>query len=433
MGLRSFAGLAVLFIAVGCGGSESPPAASNPPPLVPPDTIPIEDAGVVDAGPDPHDIYPASHPPIPVIKNNGGRVLKDPKLVTITFEGMSTTQRDTLRDFDAKILKTPYWTTVMDGYGVNAGSGDEFREFPDTLSNKTTTDDELQTWLATQITTGTVPTPTSDTIYMLYMPPKAIIDLVGDQSCSTFGGYHYSGAVTLDGKPQRFIYAVMADCLGNIPAAGPQDILDSLTSTATHEIAEAVTDPDVNVTGLKPTYYMEGNDAWAPDLRGGEVGDLCPRPTREGSWVVSRIWNAAAAKASKEPCVPDADGIFYGAAPHTENPSKKLGGAPNGDGYVVVKKGTSVNVEVDVFSTGPLPSPLTILAGNGSSRDPFKINAITKGVTTTLSAPTGRNGDKLTMTIKADSTVASGVYRFSVRSVLSADSYNRWPVVLYVP
>src|SRR5207253_2963194 len=81
-----------------------------------------------------------------------------------------------------------------------------------------------------------------------------------------------------------------------------------------------------------------------------------------------------------------ANPVFYGAAPHTVVPGQKLGGAPLADGYVVAPKGKTTDVAVDVFSTAPLPAPLTVLAtrtryGGGSTFDPYAATQVAKGVT----------------------------------------------------
>jgi hypothetical protein len=237
------------------------------------------------------------------------------------------------------------------------------------------------------------------------------------------------------------MYAIVAECEANIPQITPQDIQQEFTGTVSHELAEAATDPDVGIP--KYTYNMYGNDAWATDTRGGEVGDLCENQPGvvEDNWSLARIWNAVAAKASKNPCQPVSNPVYYSAVPHTVAPGKSLGGAPNSDGYVVAKKGTTTNIEVDVFSTAPLPNPLTLVAtrgrgfGGGPNFDPTAVTAVTKGVTMTWSQPTATNGDKVTLSITVDPAAASSTTgsKFVIRSVLSPTDYNSWPVILYIP
>jgi hypothetical protein len=181
---------------------------------------------------------------------------------------------------------------------------------------------------------------------------------------------------------------------------------------------------------------MIGNDAWAPDQRGGENADLCEgQSTTEGSYYVTKVWNPTSAKKSHAPCVPETSPVFFGAVPHTEQPGRTIGGAPLNDGYVVVKKGETRDVEVDVFSTAALANDLTVVAGRQTfnSNDPAQVAAVGKGVTMTLSSTTARNGDKLKLTIAVDATAASKATRFVVRAISTPTDYHSWPAILYVP
>jgi hypothetical protein len=85
-----------------------------------------------------------------------------------------------------------------------------------------------------------------------------------------FCGYH-------DAIEQVIFYAVLpypgcAGCLGDLAE------FDALTSTASHELAEAITDP-VPGTG------------WYDDMH-GEVGDICAWQTKRlGEYVVQLEWS----------------------------------------------------------------------------------------------------------------------------------------------
>jgi hypothetical protein len=308
------------------------------------------------------------------------------------------------------------------------------------------TDGDVQTWLQSQITSNALPFPDDQTVFMIFVPRAASIASGGSVNCGSvgsgggYGGYHMSTTVPGPGDSgtQNFLYAIVADCLTGVSGVQNQDLFDEATTTISHELAEAATDPDVGIP--KYTYLLQSNDAWAPDTRGGEVGDLCENlpTTKEGTWAVQRIWNAAAAKASLAPCQPVANPVYYGAVPHTVVPGQKYGGAPLADGYVVGEKGKTTDVEVDVFSTAPLPGPLTLVASRGryggsATFDPYAATAIAKGVTMTFSQPTATNGDKVIMHITVDPTAASVTAKFNLRAVLSKTDYNSWPVILYVP
>jgi hypothetical protein len=396
-------------------------------------------------------LYPASHQPLPEIRYFGGRVLASPRVVTVTFTGMEEGLRDELRTFGDALTTTPYWRTIMDGYGVGPGAGGGHVELPAAFAEQATSDEALKGLLAGQIESGAIPFPSSDALYVVYLPRTAKLGFQGLQSCQDFVGYHFSGTASVSGRERPFVYAVVGDC--SPEGTPPETIRDRATSVASHEIAESVTDPDVNVQGRKAGYYMVGNDAWAPTLRGGEVGDLCERDTfyldrsaegvsgatGSGQWRVARIWNATAARRSQAPCVPAAKPWFFGAVPRTEVPAAQNPLAPNADGYIVVRKGMTRDVHVDVFSTEKLPSDLTLTVGGSElspdegDEAPAVMAGVRRGVTTSLSKRTARNGESLVLTIAVDSSAESGVSRLGVRAILSDADYHTWPVILYIP
>jgi hypothetical protein len=396
-----------------------------------------DDGGLVDA-PDYHDVYPAPHPAIPPMSFNGGRVIPSPQLVTVTFVGMDTTLRDYLRDFNDKITTTNWWSTVMNGYGVGAGSGGGYAELPDVFTGQETADMQVQGYIADQVTKGALPTPTDSTIYLLYIPYTAFIDLGTDRSCSQFLGYHGSGKVVVSGSSQTFLYAIINDCRG--PSGTAQQLKDDQTYTTSHEVAEAATDPDVNTSAKGGWYVPGGNDAWVRNRAGGENADMCqPQTWLEAPWTVTRVWNAASVAANGAPCLPSPTTWYFNAAVVTENPKKDEDAGPNADGYIVVRKGETRSFEIDVFSTQPLPNDLTLAVGHfpspiaGQPYDPTHASQIYGGVKAALSQTTARNGDRVALTITIDPTLHTITDLFSVRAVLSPTDYHSWPVILYVP
>src|SRR5260370_16160143 len=123
---------------------------------------------------------------------------------------------------------------------------------------KTVDDSAIQTFLQQQISTGTLPAATSDTLYFVFLPPGVTVTQGGSASCKVFCGYH-------DAINNSIFYAVMpypgcAGCLGGIAA------FDALTSTPSHELCEAITDP---IPGRG--WYDDNN---------GEIGDICAWQTR---------------------------------------------------------------------------------------------------------------------------------------------------------
>ncbi|HXN78825.1 MAG TPA: hypothetical protein VN965_08670 [Candidatus Dormibacteraeota bacterium] len=132
-------------------------------------------------------------------------------------------------------------------------------------------DSDITSLIQQEITNDSaVPQPTANTLYHVFLPPGVTITLDGGMSCSNFCGYHSD----ING---RIFYAVVPypDCS---ECTGPVSVMDALTSTTSHELCEAITDP---VPG----------QGWYDD-RNGEIGDICAWKTRRlGSFSVQLEWS----------------------------------------------------------------------------------------------------------------------------------------------
>jgi hypothetical protein len=152
------------------------------------------------------------------------------------------------------------------GHGSRTGSVILSTDPPPTIA-----DAAIQAFIQQEIASGSaVPQPTADTLYFIYLPPGVTISLDGGTSCSNFCGYHSD----VNG---RIFYAVMPypDCSGCI---GGLSVIDSLTSTSSHELCEAITDA---VPG----------QGWYDD-QNGEIGDICAWKTKRlGAYTVQLEWS----------------------------------------------------------------------------------------------------------------------------------------------
>jgi hypothetical protein len=120
------------------------------------------------------------------------------------------------------------------------------------------------------IADGTVPAADANTLYFVYLPPDVSVAMGGSRSCQAFCGFHNA----IEG---RVFYAVMPypGCAG---CTGEATLFDALTSTSSHELCEAITDP-VPGTG----WYDDAN---------GEVGDICAWQTKQvGNYTVQLEWS----------------------------------------------------------------------------------------------------------------------------------------------
>jgi hypothetical protein len=132
-------------------------------------------------------------------------------------------------------------------------------------------DAEIQQALNGWINAGTVPAVTANTLYFIFLPPGVTSTMGNGGSCTAYCGYHsFTG---------NAYYAVIpyVNCTG---CAFPGDFFDTLTEVASHEFAEAITDPQLN--------------AWWDPASGNEIGDICNRNTvRLGGFLVQTEWSNA--------------------------------------------------------------------------------------------------------------------------------------------
>lgn len=131
-------------------------------------------------------------------------------------------------------------------------------------------DSDIQQMLNDGISNGAFPQPTANTLYFVYLPSGTTVTQGGVSSCQTFCGYHD----TINGQ---IFYAVMpypdcAGCMGNL------SVFDALTTTSSHELCEAITDP------------IPGQGWYDQDH--GEIGDICAWHLKQvGNYTVQMEWS----------------------------------------------------------------------------------------------------------------------------------------------
>jgi hypothetical protein len=273
-------------------------SANNNPLLVGgPNDLPSRPEGPVDF---------ATSPPGAQLTYYGGRVVSNMKVVQVlwgrggagTGDGkflaqVVNTSTPSMATFYRQVLKSAYvdWLTEYNtditdpggnpGTNQTIGHGSFSKQVAiKPVNTKTSlTDGEIQTELVHQIKAGHVPMPTADragnnnTYYAIFFPHGISISMGGTSSCS-FGGFcAYHGTIVAGPPVGEIYYGVHPDMQAGSGCesgcgANPTPF-NNLTSVASHEMAETITDCEVSLaSSLEPPLSWYDNAY-------GEIGDLC--------------------------------------------------------------------------------------------------------------------------------------------------------------
>jgi hypothetical protein len=169
------------------------------------------------------------------------------------------------------------------GYGVGRGTHTPGQIDLANVNKRAYLDDStIQAVLQRDISNGTLAAPDSNRLYVVYVEDNVVVSMGGGNSINDFIGYHGAFAGhSAGGAAADIRYAVVTYPGGRVGNGGVDGLstLDSTTVVTSHELAEAVTDPDAN-------YKQTG---WYDDLNNGEVGDIAEGlSVRLGGWMVQR-------------------------------------------------------------------------------------------------------------------------------------------------
>jgi hypothetical protein len=415
------------------------------------------------------------------VVSQGGPVLTAPEVVPITFQGDPVATK--VGPFLSQLAASQYWTNATAEYGVGRLKARPPLQFPDGLS-AAFTDDDVQKWLQARIaSTASFPQPAAGTIYTLFAPGSIVLSADTNST-----GYHSSFKLA-DGR--RAVYAVVSTA----PSAGSTDggTFDQATGTASHEIAEAATNPS---PWDAPAFSDLDRDDTAWELLGdygngrvgGEVGDLCtvvalevpPAYDISGNTLLSstanapgvlvdtpgvegkvqRLWSNRAAAASHDPCQPYGLTPYFNSAPVLDD----IVTATDSAGHAFSTRGVRIavgetrSVEIDLFSDAPT-APWTLAAYDslgpcgptttvsligppppigedaGPTEDAPSAPLAVPGpapplcLSYSLDSEKGKNGDKVHLTITVNHPLPGGQAMITLQNVLGAET-TRWPIVV---
>jgi hypothetical protein len=165
-------------------------------------------------------------------------------------------------------------------------------------------DNDITNMLKDEINFGNVPAPDANRLYVVYVAPNVAVTNGGQNSIQNFTGYH---DVTTDYNNHAVYYAVIVDPSGypgSLPKGSPSGMttLQYDTITTSHELAEAITDPDAN-TGWRDydptstTYNDEIGDLTQDIAPAGQAtGFILDGYAAQAEWLNSRsantLWGA---------------------------------------------------------------------------------------------------------------------------------------------
>lgn len=241
--------------------------------------------------------------PSTFVTSHGGLIIPHVKVENV-FYGQdwylpaNQTTRQQLDSFMSTILQSPYMS-MLGEYGVGKGTFVKDDVAPDmqvTWGN-TVTEAQIRTMLKNEIQpswggTGWLDEADGSHLYVVYLPPN--VHSQQDQTNNTYGHHNSFTMNYVHSFPTIFgpiyytttdtvNYAVMVNPTGNPPAVNltSYTTFQQQTAETTHELAEAVTDPD-----LQHGWFLNDASHEIGDLANQQVGWL-------DGYLVQREWSNA--------------------------------------------------------------------------------------------------------------------------------------------
>ena len=418
-------------VIVACGSTvveapvTTPPPAEEPAPVDPTPVTPAKpplDHGSVSTK------YPAFAPAMGRLANNGGSVLYNPVIVTVTWGG--DPKVDELEALGDQLGTSPYWKATTSEYGTLGATSGEANHvrLPD-APPASMSDSELQAFVVANVASGTFPTPaTGEPIYILHLQKATQLLLDGKSACSQgVGGYHDS--TTAGGK--NVAYAIVPRCGSGF---------ESVTVSASHELAEAATDPyprtrpawtGFHIDDLAWEFFQQFQSENGDACEFYRDSDLSPGVESGLAVTVQRSWSNKSALAGHDPCVPAfANTVFFNTTPiDLEDIDVDLSAL---GGHVVTTKGYQVpvgatrTIPLGLYSDGPIGA-WTIKAVTGGIAGGAK-----SGVDLELDTESGQNGQKAYLTVTVNTAGRTGSELITIVSTRGGASHYM-PILIGSP
>jgi hypothetical protein len=218
----------------------------------------------------------------------GGPVISNVKIFTV-FWNASVSNQSALDSFYGTLANSAYVDQLSE-YSTSTqtiGRGKFIGTYVDTGAPSTSqlSDSDVQKELARLVDANAVPAPDGNTLYMIHFPAGVSISMDGATSCQQFCAYHASvthGSGTI-------YYGVMPDFSGACSSCGGESTsFNGTTVVASHEVAEAITDPNIGVANATNDEHQLG---WYDD-QNDEIGDVCEgQSVTFAGYRVTEVWS----------------------------------------------------------------------------------------------------------------------------------------------
>ncbi len=399
---------------------------------------------------------------MPQLTLGSGPVLGSAHLVVITYpaDGPSADTPDNLaaiQDFTNRLGGTAYWSEILSQYGVGPiGTVDQVSlsssDLPQATKGNTQNPDgsfsveegvldsspnggaganaSVVSFLNSHAADPNSGWPAIDdnTVFLVFVP--ASVHLVtrvstnpGERNrmnaCDSFQGYHFD--TTRHGKANNFMYGLVFEgCTSSIlqnDASMTLAGLPNTTDSASHEIAEAITDPDAQdgLNGFNEAAWSIFNEQQE------EVGDACENYPEANAMLdgafpyeVQGLWSNQMATAGHNPCVSNDATPYYNVVPlgtQTINVvvPPQTAKTTATIGYQVPSNATTASFQLGLFSDADTGGPWQVSAFVGGSASTIVANPtasseqrLTVSFDGGAATTTGSNGSQVTVNLSVD-------------------------------
>jgi hypothetical protein len=230
---------------------------------------------------------------VPTVTYHGGALLPHVEVQGLYLGSdwaTNTTAYNQTAQFEAfnRFLPQSSYMDLLTQLGYSVGRGSTSPGTIDRVAlnkNYYLTDSTIRSEIQRFVNAGYLQQPDANRLYVVYVEPGVAILNDHDHNSTSirdFAGYHGAFAGRTGGGYGADIhYAVIAYAGGYNAIFPGLTSLGSMTLTASHEIAEAATDPNVNFRAL----------GWYDDNKGGEIGDINRYESLLNGYAVQSIIN----------------------------------------------------------------------------------------------------------------------------------------------